>query len=128
MSADTRLARREEQVPEKAASKPTVLPAVDIYENAEEILLLADMPGVAKDQVEVRLDRDKLIIKAQKTLANEGTLIGCEVEPTDYARTFLVPQTIDGAKIAAELDRGVLKVHLPKTAVAKPRQITVSAG
>jgi HSP20 family protein len=128
MSKDKSLARRSEQEIEKAETRRTMLPAVDVYENDEEILLLADVPGVDKSGVEVRFDRDTLSITAKREASQPGNLIAGEYAPADYARSFVVPQSIDADGIKAELDRGVLKVHLPKPAAARPRQITVTAG
>jgi HSP20 family molecular chaperone IbpA len=55
-------------------------------------------------------------------------MLAGEYTAADYARTFLVPQAVDTDHIKAELDRGVLKIHLPKPAAARPRQIPVTTG
>lgn len=128
MSTEKTLVRREEQVPEKTEVRRTVAPAVDVYESEDELLLLADVPGVDKSRIEVRYDRDQLTIKAVRADKAPGTLLAGEYGVADFARSFLVPQAIDAGGIKAELDKGVLKVHLPKAASARPRQITVTAG
>ncbi len=128
MSTDKKLVRANEQLPEKTKDRRTVSPAVDVFENDQEILLVADVPGADKSGIQVLFDRDRLTIEATRTGSATGTLLAGEYGVADYARTFLVPQAIDADGIKAEFDRGVLKVHLPKPAAARPRQIAVQAG
>ena len=128
MTTDKKLARANEQLPEKTTARRTVSPAVDVYENDHEILLVADVPGADKSRIQVLFDRDRLTIEAPRLEASTGTLLAGEYSAADYARTFLVPQAIDADGIKAELDRGVLQVHLPKPAAARPRQIAVTSG
>lgn len=128
MATDTKLAKRDEESPETIREDRQVTPFVDIFENQDEILLLADMPGVRTEDLNVRIDKDALVIEGKKTLESEGNLVRCESTSCTYARSFSLPQTIDGAKIGASLDRGVLTVHLPKRESVKPRQIRVTAG
>lgn len=96
----------------------TLTPAVDIYENADEVLLLADLPGVTSDKLSVVFDQGELTIEGSQA-SREGTV---------YKRSFSVSQELDPAKIGAEIKDGVLTVHLPKAAAAKPRQIAVRSG
>ena len=101
--------------------KSTLVPAVDVYENADEILILADMPGAVGSAVEVTLEKDEIAISApRKTAAGESPETG-----ETYRRVFRVPKEIDPGGIVAELRQGVLELHLPKSAAAKPRVITV---
>lgn len=128
MTSETKLAKREETLPEETRAERRVLPSVDIYENDDEILLLADMPGVGKEALQVRIDKDVLQLEGKKHLGEETGLLTGEVASCTYARSFSVPATIDGDKISAALDRGVLTVHLPKRESVKPRQIQVGVG
>jgi HSP20 family molecular chaperone IbpA len=105
--------------------RPTVNPLVDIYENADEILLVADIPGVTRDQIRVDLEKNQLTLTARRDDDTKGRLLGQEWKSRDYYRVFMVPQGIDAEKISAELTDGVLRVHLPKVAAAKPRKIEV---
>ncbi len=122
MSNESNLRKHEGSVPEKMAQRTTVLPAVDIFENKEELLIVADLPGVSKENLTINFDKGHLTL--------EGRLreFGPEEEPFDYRRTFVVPQGIDAEKICAQLQNGVLRVTLPKPAALKPRQIEVKAG
>jgi HSP20 family molecular chaperone IbpA len=108
---------------------PTVTPAVDIYQNADELLLVADLPGVSKDGLEIHYERGHISIKGRPApAADAGKLLyGARERPT-YARSFAIPGTIDVTRIAAELDAGVLRLRLPKMDQAKPRQIPIATG
>jgi HSP20 family protein len=95
----------------------TLAPAVDVFENADEILIVADVPGVPSDAIRVHLDGSQLTLEAQKA----------GPEPLLLRRSFHVPTTIDGEKIDARAKDGVLRVHVPKRADAKPRRIEVKS-
>jgi HSP20 family protein len=116
---ETNIKKRE---PEKMAERPTYAPPVDIFESKDEILILADVPGVVTDGVTINLDRDQLTIDAHRASPRTGE------EAFDYRRTFVVPHGIEADKIAASLQNGVLRLALPKPAALKPRQIEVKAG
>jgi HSP20 family protein len=107
-------------------SGPTVAPAVDIYQSAEELLIVADLPGVTRDGLELSYERGQIRIAGRPdTSPTSGTLLyGPRARPS-YTRTFSIPGTIDVTRISAELDDGVLRLHLPKAELAKPRQIVV---
>jgi HSP20 family protein len=122
------LVRRQEQFPEKAGSKPTVAPAVDIYENNDEVLLLADFPGVSKDGVGVHLDKDVLTLQGTRSELDDKGLITSEFRNFDYHRAFTLPQGIDADRIGAVLENGVLRVTLPKSASIRSRRIEIKTS
>lgn len=128
MSERTELTKREESMPERSREIPAVAPLVDIYENDEEILLRADMPGVDKKDITVNIDNGKLSLGGIRKLESKGSAQWEEFGNVEYHRTFSVPQTIDVDKINAELKNGVLNLHLPKSEAAKPRQIEIKAA
>ncbi|MBU0482720.1 MAG: Hsp20/alpha crystallin family protein [Proteobacteria bacterium] len=128
MSEKKDIAKREETRPETTRPIDTVSPAVDIYENKNEILLHADMPGVAKEDIDVNIDNGKLTLVGLRKMATTGVGQWEEFGEVQYARTFSVPQTIDVGKVKAELKEGVLRLHLPKSEAAKPRQIEIKAA
>lgn len=115
------MTRRDGDKAEKMAERPTCAPPVDIYENKDEILIVADLPGVTREELAIQLDKDELTIAAPR--AGSGNL-----RSFDYKRTFVVPRGIDAERIGASLQHGVLKLSLPKSAAMKPRQIVVNAG
>lgn len=128
MSEKANITKREESLPERSNELPEVSPVVDIYENEDEILLYADMPGVAKEDVSVNVDNGKLDISGVRKMETSGAANWEEFGDVEYRRSFSVPQTIDVGKVGAELKDGVLKLHLPKSEAAKPRLIEVKAA
>jgi HSP20 family molecular chaperone IbpA len=106
----------------------TVAPAVDIYENADEIRVVADVPGVASEAIDVKVENDTLTIATKRAPASEERALGREYEVFDFARTFRLPRGIDGTNIGAEARDGTLVVRLPKAAASKPRKVAVSAS
>jgi len=113
---------------EKSRPIPNVTPLVDIYENDDEILLHADMPGVEKDKITVNVDNGTLTITGVREIETKGVATWEEFGNVEYKRSFSVPQTIDINKVDAELKDGVLRLHLPKSEAAKPRQIEIKTG
>lgn len=128
MNKNMEVTKRSENMVEKQQDLATVAPVVDIYENDEEILLHADMPGVTKDKILVNVNNGKLEISAVRNLQTKGVESWQEFGDVEYKRVFSVPQTIDVAKVNAELQDGTLKLHLPKAEAAKPRMIEVKAA
>lgn len=128
MTTEDKLTQRDEILPEETKDARRMTPFVDIYESQDEILLVADMPGVTKEDLDVRIDKEVLAIEGKKNFAADKGLLRCEMEPCTYARSFSLPKTIDSDKINASLERGVLTLHLPKRESVKPRQIQVQAG
>lgn len=128
MSERTDLMKREESMPETNREIPAVNPLVDIYENEDEILLHADMPGVMKDDITVNIDNGKLTLTGTRKIETTGSAQWEEFGNVEYRRNFSVPQTIDVEKINAVLKDGVLRLHLPKSEAAKPRQIQIKTA
>ncbi len=128
MNENTELTERNENILERRQELPRVAPMVDIYENEDEILLHADMPGVAKDNITVNVDNGRLEISATRKLQTKGSGSWQEFGDVEYRRVFSVPQSIDVAKVNAELKEGVLKLHLPKAEAAKPTTIEISVA
>lgn len=105
-------------------------PDVDIFENERQITLLADMPGVTPEDVQIDLNDDVLTISGGVKPfegANESDVL-IEFEIGRYYRQFTLSEVIDQKKIAAKLEDGVLRLTLPKAEKAMPRQIAVTAG
>lgn len=119
---------REEALSERKRPIPTVAPLVDILENDDEILLYADMPGVDKKDITINIDNGRLALSGIREVSPIGAANWEEFGDVEFRRTFSVPQTIDVARVNAELKDGVLLLHLPKSEAAKPRQIEIKAG
>ena len=117
------LSKRDSTSPQ-TQKRRTVAPPVDVFENKDELVILADLPGVTKEALAIHFDKDQLVIEGKRAFKNEKN----EAEGYDYRRTFSVPRGIDAERISANLQGGVLKVTLPKPAALKPRQIEVKVG
>jgi len=129
MSRETELVKREPQPLVHSEERPAVIPACDVYENNDEILVVAEVPGVTADALAVKLENGELTVKARRNASVEGgTLIMTEYDACDYHRRFAVPGGIDAGKISADLKNGELWLRLPKSEAHKPRQIAVRAG
>ena len=105
-------------------------PDVDIFENERQITLLADMPGVAADDIRIDLNDNQLSISGEVKpfeSGNESDVL-VEFEIGRYTRQFTLSEVIDQSRIEARHEDGVLRLILPKAEKAIPRQITVNAG
>jgi HSP20 family protein len=113
---------------ERAADTTALLPAVDIYENDQGVTILADMPGVSRDRLVVRVDGDGLLIEGaalpQQSSAGMEIVYGEALNPM-FRRSFTLSRDLDPCKIEASLNQGVLKLMIPKSEEARPRRIEV---
>ncbi len=112
------VSQSNEQVASTTRARQLALP-VDIYEGADELLLLADLPGVEPEGLNVSFEAPELRIEGRRGSGEEAGV---------YSRTFKVSEQIDPNGISAELTAGVLKLRLAKAAHTKPRKIEVRAG
>ena len=124
----TEMTKREEHRPERVAERPAVAPRVDVFENKDELLLIADLPGVSEGNLKIHLDEEELTIEGRPDEERTESALQREFRPFDYRRSFVVPTGIDRNLIKAELTNGVLWLHLPKSDALKPRRIEVKAG
>ncbi len=115
---------------EPVVDRPVVRPAVDIYENQDELLLIVDLPGVRSDAISVDLDKETLTIQAKRADAvpEHGRVVYGEAASWDYKRVFTVPEAVDAERIRADFKHGVLEVHLPRHERTKPRRINIQSG
>lgn len=115
---------------ESQAQERPVPPAVDIFEDAGGITLLADMPGVTRDRLDVRLDGDTLAIEGRVDLDAPPDMraLWAEVSVPRFRRTFTLSRELDANRIEANLKDGVLTLRVPKLAQAQPRRIEVSTA
>lgn len=109
----------------------TVLrPPVDIFEDAESITLVADMPGVSKERLNLQVDSDSLIVEGEASIdMPEGMdALYADIHSTRYRRSFALSGELETGAIDASLKDGVLRVHIPKRAEVQPRKIEVQVG
>ncbi|HUS59428.1 MAG TPA: Hsp20/alpha crystallin family protein [Planctomycetota bacterium] len=128
------LMERKEAAPTRSDTELTrqarqFVPDVDIYETEDSLMLIADMPGVKADRLNVRLEKSILTIHGEVGTPDVGerNLIGAEYETGNYYRAFTLSEEIDQDRIEANLKNGVLTLRLPKAARAKARRIQVAA-
>jgi HSP20 family protein len=112
---------------ERTQSRRTFVPRVDIYAADDKYYLLADMPGVNQEGVEITLEKNQLTIRGRvEDQAAEGyELLYTEYQTGDYQRTFILSDAVDRDQIEAVLKNGVLQVILTKSEIAKARKIEV---
>lgn len=119
-----------QQSPEHTRPGPLYSPAVDIFEDEHAITMLADMPGVRADDLEIDL-RENVLTLTGRVASSAGpreAAVLSEYRPGTYFRQFVLSESIDQAKIDAQLSDGVLRLALPKVEKAKPRQISVKTA
>jgi HSP20 family protein len=114
---------------ERTRSRPVYAPRVDILEHEDALELLADMPGVSKDSIEITLEQRVLTIRGRAELAlPEGLApLYLEYQPGDYERAFTLSEAVDPSGIEARVRSGVLQLRLPKAGPAKRQRIAVKA-
>jgi HSP20 family protein len=128
-NAESTLTKRPEAAvtTERTRNRPCFCPNVDIVETADELLVMADMPGLKADDVNVQFENGALTIygKVQDRQSAGVQFLRREYGVGDFYRTFQVSELIDSERIVAAYVDGVLTLHLPKQAAAKPRKIAV---
>lgn len=114
----------------QARQEAALLPPVDVVEDPTGITLYADLPGVPKDKLDLRVEGDQLNIEAELALpVPQGmTPSHAEVSRARYRRAFTLSKELDPEKVSAELSQGVLRVRIPKAAHAQPRRIEVKVN
>jgi HSP20 family molecular chaperone IbpA len=114
---------------EQTRDLPVVNPATDIHELENQIVVVADLPGVRQDQVEITLENRVLTIRARSAM-EEPPAHECvyrEFGPAEFQRSFTLTEEINRDAITARMKNGVLRLVLPKAAEAQPRRIAVQA-
>ncbi len=103
-------------------------PDVDIYLSDEALLLVADLPGVEKGDVNIEIDENNsLVIKAKTTLKETEKPIFKQFNIGNYYRAFQIGDEFDKDKVAGQLENGLLEVRIPKREEAKPKRIAINA-
>ncbi len=106
-----------------------ISPPVDIFETEEGLQVMADLPGVEIDDVEIQVEEDRLIIKGQTSYAPENTgSLHREFRLVNFQRQFELDNEVDRDKISASVKDGVLTIGLPRAEKVKPRRIEVKVA
>ena len=107
-----------------------MLPAVDVYEDREEIVFRAELPGMEQKEVELLLEDSTLTLRGERKMFHEDKRENYQRVESAYgtfSRSFSLPATIDREKIRAEMKSGVLEVHIPKREGARGKAIPIRA-
>lgn len=119
--------QKQQDLQKEMLQRSTLVPPVDIVEDDDGIDLSADLPGVDKEHLGVRVDGTTLTIEGEARFNVPGSLesLYAEVRSVRYQRSFTLSRELDTDKIVAELRNGVLKLRIPKRESSKPRRIEV---
>lgn len=114
----------------QSRARDTVRPPVDVFESEQGITLRADLPGVPRDKLTVRVEGDTLTIEGEAVLDLPGQMeaVYAELRSPYYQRSFTLSSELDTSRIEAGLKDGVLTLTVPKHEAAKPRKIEIQAG
>ncbi len=133
MPNQTELRARDTQATSAQPSRATEVesgmrPPVDVFEDADGLTLLADLPGVSKERLNVRVERATLIVEGAVEIAlpDQMQAVYADIRSTHYQRRFALSDELETEKIEASLKDGVLTVRIPKRAETKSRRIEVS--
>ncbi|MGE5663600.1 MAG: Hsp20/alpha crystallin family protein [Deltaproteobacteria bacterium] len=106
------------------------MPAVDIYETEDDIVVKAELPGVEKDHIGVEVKGGVLTLRGERKHekeVKEESYHRVERSYGTFLRSFTLPSSVEEDKVSAKLSGGVLEIHLPKRAEAKPKQVRIAA-
>jgi HSP20 family protein len=115
---------------DKTPQQPALVPPVDVIEDASGITLYADLPGVPKENLDVHVDGESLVIEGEMALEMPKELQATHVEVSlpRYRRVFTLSKELDPERLSAELKHGVLRLEIQKAEHAKPKRIEVRAA
>lgn len=116
--------------PETPAKDASLMPPVDVIEDAGGITLYADLPGVPKDRLHIQVEADTLTLEGEIVLTvPEGMdATHAEVSLPRYRRVFTLSKELDTDQVAAEFNQGVLKLRIPKAAHLQPRRVEIQVA
>jgi HSP20 family protein len=104
------------------------IPALDIAEQDHESVLVAEIPGVKRDDIKITIQNDVLTLSAERRqagLPEEARWIRNEIPAGRFSRSVSLPHPVDVDRVSAELKNGILRVTLPKAASARPKEIAI---
>jgi len=113
---------------EEGVTATTWTPAVDIYETADTIVMKAELPGVAREDIQIQIDGNTLTLKGERRFARdvqEESYLRIERAYGSFHRSFALPATVQQENVRAVLKDGVLELVLPKAEDSKPKRISV---
>jgi HSP20 family molecular chaperone IbpA len=130
MTEEKDVTTRESGEVQEREPETVLRPPVDIFEDAEGITLLADMPGVDKERLNLQIDNDSLLVEgdARIEMPKGMEALYADVRSTRYRRSFALSSELASEGISASIRDGVLNVRIPKREEVRPRKIEVNLG
>jgi HSP20 family molecular chaperone IbpA len=121
--------QKELERPASGAQPAPLVPPVDIVEDGDGILVIADLPGVAKEAISIGVEDDTLTIEGVVSLGEPAQMqpVYAEIGVARFRRSFVLGRDLDTSRIEAQMKNGVLRLRVPKLERAKPRRIEVRA-
>ncbi|HEX4286475.1 MAG TPA: Hsp20/alpha crystallin family protein [Terracidiphilus sp.] len=116
---------------DNALTTASFVPAVDIYEDPQKVVLKLEVPGIEEKDLDIRVENNTLTVKGERKFENEEkeeNFHRIERRYGSFYRAFTVPSTVDTENVAATYNAGVLKLELKKKAEAQPKQIKINVG
>jgi len=115
------------EVQSPAGERVLFTPPIDIYETAEGLVLIADLPGVSVKSLELQVQDNKLTLlgRVRNQIPANARPLHREYEEGDFLRSFILSEDVDHERVTARLNNGVLEVVLPRAAKSQPRRIQV---
>ena len=116
---------------EEALTTSTFVPLVDVYEDAHNITLKIEVPGIEEKDIDVRIENNALTVHGERKFEKEEkeeNFRRVERQYGSFTRSFTLPSTVNPEQVQAHYDKGILKIQLAKKAEAKPKQIKVNVG
>jgi HSP20 family protein len=131
-SADAQVQSQDRGQLEQKQQEPSLVlaPPADIFENGDGIGIVLDMPGVTKDRLTVKSDRNELVIEGEASIDMPAAMQSAyaEVRSARYRRTFVLTNELDSDLVEASMKDGVLSIRIPRRAELKPRQIEIQTA
>ena len=112
-----------------AATQRRWLPAMDLVETTDELVLTADLPGLAEEDVKIEVEHRVLTISGERKSATDETKAGyrrVERASGAFRRSLTLPEGVDSDAVSASFDKGVLEIRVPKPEARKPRTIEIA--
>lgn len=124
----TAVAEQGQTTPQTRDEERYLVPPVDIYETDQGLHVVADLPGVARDDLKIRVEKGVLTIEGRTRQTSVGDALRNEYRLHNFFRQFTLSDEVDVERIRAELKHGVLHVDLPRVAERQPREISVNVN
>lgn len=128
MKETTVPANTEKNVPDTREETRMLTPQVDIFETEEGLMIIADLPGIDQEQLDINIEKNILTLKTKEEQEINENLARQEYQLLPFFRQFQLSDVVDQSKVTAEIKNGVVTISLPKTAQQQPCKITVKVA